>query len=185
MAPTVCTVEKYGYFFVFIWAGVLLLLSMPSLHWFTFEYDEKKSFNWSSVKSDVLNVHYVLMFIMVFFTGVCLAFQLSWEFWYLDGLSASPLLLAVAALVRRPLLAISMYTSSHLIRKIGDLNTVCVALFLYSVSFLALSFTRTTWLVVMIDTCQAAAYGLSYCAFVVVFHKASSEENSSIILGKY
>ena len=182
----ICGIQKYGYFIAFIWAGVLMTLSIPSLHWFKFEYDEKKSFNWSSVKSDVLNVHYILMFLIVFFTGVCVAFQLSWEFWYLDGLSASPLLIAGAVLIRRPLLAISMYTSSHLIRKIGDLNTVCVGLFyFYSVSFFALSFTRTAWLVLIIDAFQAAAYGLTYCAFVVVFHKASSKENSSMILGKY
>ena len=181
----ICGIQKYGYYIAFIWAGVSMSLSIPSLHWFKFEYDKKKSFNLSSVISDVLNAHYILMFLMVFFTGICLAFQLSWEFWYLDGLSASPLLIAGAALIRRPLLAISMCTSSHLIRKIGDLNTVCVALFLYSVSFFALSFTRTAWFVLMIDTCQAAAYGFSYCAFVVVLHKASSKENSSMILGEY
>ena len=143
------------------------------------------TFSWSSVKSGVLNVHYMLMFLLVFYSGLCLAFQIYWEFWYLDSLSASPLLLAGAALVRRPLLAMSMFTSSYLIRKIGDLNTVCVALFFYSLSYLALSLTRIAWLVLVIDIFQATAYGLGYCAFCVVFYKASSKENSSMILGNY
>ena len=181
----ICGIESHGYFIAFIWGGVMFVLSMLSIPSFKFEYNEKKRFSWSSVKSGVLNVHYMLMFLLVFFSGLCLAFQLYWEFWYLDSLSASPLLIAGAALVRRPLLAISMYTSSHLIRKFGDLNTVCVALFFYSLSYLALSFIRTAWLVVVIDTFQATAYGFGYCAFCVVFYKASSKENSSMILGNY
>ena len=36
---------------------VLSMLSIPS---FKFEYNEKKRFSWSSVKSGVLNVHYML-----------------------------------------------------------------------------------------------------------------------------
>ncbi len=181
----ICGDEKYGYFIAFIWGGVMTLLSMLSLPWFKFEYNEKKSFNWSGVKSDVLNIHYIFMFILVFYTGLCVAYQSYWEFWYLDGLNASPLLLGCAVLIRRHLLAASMFTSSYLIRKIGDLKTVCVALFLFAGSFFALSCTRIAWLVLVIDTCQAVAVGLSYCAFTLIFYKVSSKENSSIILGRY
>ena len=181
----ICEDEKYGYFITFIWGGAMTLLSMLSLPWFKFEYKEKNNFNWSGVKSDVLNVHYILMFIVLFYTGLCVAFQAYWEFWYLDGLSANPLLLGGAVLIRRPLAAMLTLASSYLIRTIGDLKTVCVALFLYGGSFLALSFTRIAWLVVVIDTFQAAANGLSYCGFTLLFYKASSKENSSIILGRY
>ena len=181
----ICGIESHGYFIAFIWGGVMFVLSMLSIPSFKFEYNEKKRFSWSSVKSGVLNVHYMLMFLMVFYSGLCLAFQLYWEFWYLDSLSASPLLLAGAALIRRPLIAMSVYTSSDLIRKIGDLNTVCIALFLYSLSYLALSFTRIAWLVLVIDTFQATAYGFGYCAFCVVFYKSTSKENASMIVGIY
>ena len=78
-----------------------------------------------------------------------------------------------------------MYMSSHCIRKIGDLNTICVALLLYACSFLALSFTRIAWLVIVIDTCQATAYGLNYCAFIMLFSKAASKENLTVIFGEY
>ncbi len=181
----ICGDEKYGYFITFIWGGIMTLLSMPSLLWFKFEYNEKKSFNWSGVKSDVFNAHFIFMFIVLFYSGLCVAFQAYWEFWYLDGLSANPLLLGGAVLIRRPLTALSMFASSYLIRTIGDLKTVCVALFLYGGSFLALSFTRIAWLVLVIDTCQAVANGLSYCGFTLLFYKASSKENSSIIPGRY
>ena len=180
----ICGDEKYGYFISFIWGGISTLLSMLSLPWFKFEYNEKKSFNWSGVKSDVFNVHYVFMFIVLFYAGLCLAFQAYWEFWYLHGLSASPLLLGGAVSIKRPSEAMSTLASSYLIRKIGKLKTICVALFIYGGSFFALSFTRIAWLVVIIDTFQAVANGITYCAFTVLFYKASSKENSSIILGR-
>ena len=156
---------------------------MLSLPWLKYEYNEKKQFNWSGVKYDVLNAHNIFIFVILFYTGLCLSFQLYWEFWYLDGLSATPLLLGGAVLIRRSLLAVSTLGSSYLMGRIGDLNTICFGLFLYSSSFLALSFTRIAWLVLFIDTFQAAAHGISYCAFTVLFYKASLKENSSIILG--
>jgi hypothetical protein len=180
----ICGVEKYGYFIAFIWGGIMFLLSTLSLPWFKFEYNEKKTFTWSGVKSDIFNAHYIFMFVVLFYAGMCLAFQSYWEFWYLDGLSASPLLIAGAVLVRRPVLATSMFMSCHCIRKIGDLKTICVALFLYACSYLALSFTRIAWLVIVIDTCQATAYGLGYCALTVLFSKAASKENASVIFGE-
>ena len=180
---SICGIENYGYFIAFIWGFVMTLLSMLSLPWFKYEYAEKKSFNWSGVKSDVFNAHYVFMFFVLFCTGLCVSFQTYWEFWYLDKLSASPLLLGGAVLIRRPLIALSTLASSYLMRKIGDLKTVCVALLLYALSFLALSFARIAWTVLFIDTFQAVANGINYCALTVLFYKASSKENSSIILG--
>jgi hypothetical protein len=180
----ICENETAGYFTAFVCGGFMTLLSMVSLPWFKFEYNEKKSFNWSGVKSDVFNAHYIFILAVVFYNGLCLSFQVYWEFWYLDGLSASPLLLAGAVVIRRPLVALSTLASSYLIRKIGELYTICFALFLYSSSFLALSFTRIAWLVLVVDTFQAAANGISYCAFTVLFYKASSKENSSVILGR-
>ena len=174
-----------GYFIAFLCGGVMTFLSMLSLPWFKFEYNEKKSFNWSGVKSDVFNAHYIFMFAVLFYSGICLSFQISWEFWYLDKLSASPLLLGGAVLIGRPSAALSGLVSCYLIRKIGDLRTVCVSLFLCGSSFLAFSFTRIAWLVLLVDTFQAAGNGICYCAFTVLFSKASSKENSSMILGRY
>ena len=179
----ICGDEKFGYFMAFIWGFVITLLSMLSLPWFKFEYNEKKSFNWSGVKSDVFNAHYIFIFIVLFCAGLCLSFQIYWEFWFLDGLSASPLLLGGAALIRRPLVALFTLASSYLLKRIGDLNTICFVFFLYSLSFLALSFTRIAWLVLIVDTFQAAAHGIGYCAFTVLLYKASSTENSGFILG--
>ena len=181
----ICGVINYGYFIAFIWGGVLLLLSISSVPWFRFEYHEKKIFSWYGVKTKLFNVHYILMFVVLFYTGMCISFQTFWEFWYLDELSATPLLIGGAVVIRRPLLALSMFLSCHCIRKIGDLNTVCLALLLYACSFLALSFTRIAWLVIVIDTFQATAYGLHYCAFVGIFSKVTSKENSSVIFGKW
>ena len=71
----ICGIENYGYFIAFILAGFMSLLSTLSLPWFKFEYNEKKNFDWSGVKSDVLNGHYIFMFVVLFYTGLCLTFQ--------------------------------------------------------------------------------------------------------------
>ena len=180
----ICGDEKYGFFVAFIWGGFSLLLSMFSLPWFKFEYNNKDAISWTDLKPVLFNGHYVFMFLLVLYIGIDMSFQIFWEFWYLDELLASPLIMGLAGLIRRPLLAISMLMSCKVLNKIGDLNTVCVALLLYAMSFLALSFTRMPWLVLSIDLFQAAAGGLSYSACVVHMSKAGSKHCSGIIIGK-
>ena len=181
----ICGVTYYGYFIAFIWGGIMLLLSMVSLPWFQFEYNEKKTFTWSGVKTVVFNAHYIFMFAVQFYAGLCVAFQFHWEFWYLERLSASPLLIGAAGSVRRTSVAMSVFLSARVIRKIGELKTLCVAVFLYACSFFALSYARVAWLVIVIDTSQAVALALNYCALIVIFYNAASKENSSMILGKW
>ncbi|CAB4020452.1 Hypothetical predicted protein, partial [Paramuricea clavata] len=177
----ICGTEDYGYFTAYIVAGCMALLSMLSLPWFRYEYNENETINWSEVKSALCNVHFALMFCILFFTAIPVAFQINWEFWYLDGLSASPLVLGIAGLVRRPILAGWMLLSCELLKRIGELKAICIALFLFALSFLALSFTRVPWFVLAIDMFQAAAYGLAYCSFTVHFSKAGSKASSGVI----
>ena len=179
-----CGEETYGYYVSFILATVFLGLSMVSLPFFYFQYETNHTVNWKEVKSVALNGHYIYMFFMTFYLGVCVAFQIFWEFWYLDGLDASPLVMGGAALIRRPLLAIFIYTSCYIIKELGDLNTICTSLLLFSVAFVALSFTRIYWYVLAIDTLHSAGYGLAYSAFTVHFSKAGSKAISGVILGK-
>ncbi|XP_046860815.1 uncharacterized protein LOC124454053 [Xenia sp. Carnegie-2017] len=153
-----CDTIENGYFVSFIVGGICLLLSMFSLSWFEYEYSDARSFKWSGVRNDILSVHYGFMFALLLFLGMCTSFQLFWEFWYLDKLSATPLLLGTAALVRRPILVLSVCSSKHLI-------------------------TTIAWLVIAIDTLQATAYGFCRSVFVVHFSKAASKENSNMIIG--
>ncbi|XP_028411799.1 major facilitator superfamily domain-containing protein 6-like [Dendronephthya gigantea] len=178
-----CGIKGYGYNLMFIAVGCMALLSMMSLPWLTFEYEETKTINWRELKSTLFNFHYVFMFFVLWYCGACISFQINWEFWYLDKLTASPLLMGGVALIRRPLLALSAYMSVHLLKYIGEMKTICVALLSYSMSFFALSFTRIPWFVLGIDIFQVLAYGLSYCAFTVHFSKAGSKQLSGVILG--
>lgn len=180
-----CGIEGYGYSLVFIVAGCMAFFSMVSLPWFQFEYKETKTINWRKLKSILFNSHYVFMFFPLFYTGLCCSFQIYWEFWYLGGLSASPLLMGGAALIRRPLLVLSAFISRRFLENFGEIRTVCVGMLFFASSFCALSFTRTPWFVLGIDIFQAAAYALSYCALAVHFSKAGSKQISGVILGKY
>jgi MFS family permease len=180
----ICGKEGYGFFSAFLVASFLVVLSMFALPWFEFKYENDRTIDWGEVKRVVTNSHYIYMYFMFFYAGVCVAFQIYWEFWYLDELLASPLIMGGAALIRRPLLAVSIFTSCRVIRKIGDLYTICIAFLLFALSYFALSFTRVFWYVLAIDTFQAAAYGLSYTAFTVHLSKAGSKASSGILLGK-
>ena len=180
----ICHHKGYGYFTAFLVACFLVVLSMLSIPWFEFKYEAKRTIDWDDVKQVVFDFHYIYMYFMFFFAGVCVSFQIYWEFWYLDELRANPLVMGGAALIRRPLLAISIFTSCRVIRKIGDLHTICLSFSLFGISFFALSFTRVFWYVLAIDTMQAAGYGLAYTAFTVHLSKAGTKASSGLLLGK-
>ena len=181
----ICGNRVYGYFASFLISAFFLLMSLLSLPVFKFKYESDHVINWKEVRSVVFSSHYIFMFIVTYYFGVCVAFQIYWEFWYLDRLGGGPLVLGVAALIRRSLLSGFMFLSTHILDKIGDLSTTCIAFLLFMVAFFALSFTRIYWYVLAIDLLHTAAYGLAYSALTVHFSKAGSKASSAVILGKF
>ena len=180
----ICGNRPYGYFASFLTTAFFLLMSLLSLPVFKFKYESDRVINWKEVKSVVFSGHYIFMFVLTFYFGVCVAFQVFSEFWYLDGLGGGPLVMGVASLIRRSLLAVFMFISPYIMKKIGDLNTVCIAILLFMVAFFALSFTRVYWYVLAIDFFQSAGYGLSISGLTVHFSKVGSKASSGVILGK-
>ena len=90
----------------------------------------------------------------------------------------------VAGLIRRPLVAACFYLSGYLIERIGDLKTIAVSSFLFTVSFLAISFINIPWLVLVVDILQAAGYAFSYSGLNIHFSKPGSKARSAVIFGK-
>ena len=78
---------------MFIVTGSMALSSMISLPWFEFVYDQSKAINWANIKSVLFDFHYASMLLALFYAGLCCSFQAYLEFWYLDRLQASPLLM--------------------------------------------------------------------------------------------
>ena len=181
----ICSNSEYGYFASFLTTAFFLCMSFLALPVFKFKYESDRVINWNDVKSVVFSGHYIFMFVFTFYLGVCAAFQIYWEFWYLDGLGSGPLVMGVASLIRRSLLAAFMFISAYILKKIGDLYTACVAVVFFTVAFFALSFTRVYWYVLAIDFLQSAAYGLAFSAMAVHFSKAGSKASSGVILGKF
>ena len=179
-----CGVEDYSYFASFILAALLYMLSMISLPFFEFKYVTNRTINWMEIKGVVFNCHYIYIYFIASYIGACFAFQMFWEFWFLDELQASPLVMGAVSLVRRPILAVFSFTSYYVIKEIGELNTLSICFLLYVVSFLALSFIRVYWYVLVIDILPSAAYGLGRSALLVYFSKAGSKASSGVILGK-
>ena len=130
------------------------------------------------------DIHYVFMLRLGLFPCSCCAFQMYWQFWYFSELSGSPIIMGVACLFRLPLVAVWFYPSGYFIKKVGDLKTIAVSLFLFSVSFLAISFIKNPWLVLVVDILQAAGYAFSYSGLNIHFSKSGSKASSAVILGK-
>ena len=181
----ICDSREYGYFVSCLVAGFFLLMSLVSLPVFEYKYESDRVINWDEVKSIVFRSHYILMYMTTLCVGAALSFQAFWEFWYLDGLEAGPLIMGTATAIRRSLVGISFLVSPRVMKKIGDLNTLCIALLLFASAFFALSFTRTYWYVLALDILHGAAYGLSSSALTVHFSKAGSKTTSGTILGKF
>ena len=180
----ICGVIGNGYYIAFVWASTSIMLSSFALPWFKYEYLEHRVMNWNEVKCVFCDTHYVFILIIGLFLGSCTSFQFTWEFWYIRELSGSPIIMGVAGLIRRPLVAVWFYLSGYLIQKVGDLKTIAVSLFLFFVSFLAISFINIPWLVLVVDILQAAGYGFSNTALNIHFSKPGSKASSAVILGR-
>ena len=180
----ICGVIGHGYYIAFVWAPAAIMLSSFAVPWFKYEYLEHRVMNWNEVKCVFCDTHYVFILIIGLFLGPSTSFQFTWEFWYISELSGSPTIMAVAGLIRRPLVAVWFYLTGYLIERVGDLKTIAVALFLFSVSFLAISFINNPWLVLVVDILQAAGYAFSYTGLNIHLSKPGSKASSAVILGK-
>ena len=178
----ICGVIRNGYYIAFVWASTSIMLSSFALPWFKYEYLKHRVMKWGEIVFS--DSHYVFILIVGMFLGSCTTFQLTCEFLYISKLSGGPTIMGVAGLIRRPLVAVWFCLSGYLIQKVGDLQTIAVALFLFSVSFLAISFINIPWLVLVVDILQAAGYAFSYTALNIHFTKPGSKASSAVILGK-
>ena len=160
------------------------LVSSFAVPWFKYEYLEHRVVNWTEVKCVFSDIHYVFLLSLGLFLGSLCTFQVYWQFWYVSELSGSPTIMGVAGLIRRLLVAAWFYLSGHLIERIGDLKTIAVSLFLFSVSFLAISLIVIRWLVLVVDILQAAGYAFSYTGLNNHFSKPGSKARSAVIFGK-
>ena len=180
----ICGVIGDGYYIASVWAPAAIILSSFAVSWFKYDYLEHRVVNWTEVKCVLSDIHYVFLLSLGLFLGSCCAFQMYWQFWYISELSGSPTFMGVTDLIRRPLVAVSFYLSEHLIERVGDLKTITVSLFLFSVSFLAISFINIAWLVLVVDILQAAGYAFLYTGLNIHFSKCGSKASSAVILGK-
>ena len=180
----ICGKRDHGYFVTLIVSASFLSFALGTLPWMTFEYLDYRVINWPEVKGVVFDPHYIVMMAMAYFVGFCHAFPVRWEFWYIDQLSGGPVLMAVDGFTRRLFVLLCFYVSGKFIEKFGELETVAVSLFLYALGFLALSFIRIAWLVLVVDIFYAAGFAFSLSSLVVHFSKAATKASSATIQGE-
>ena len=71
----ICGNRGYGYFARFLTAAFFLLMSFLSLPVFKFKYESDRVINWKEVRSVVFSSHNIFMFVLMFYFGLCVAFQ--------------------------------------------------------------------------------------------------------------
>ena len=181
---SICGGIEYGYFVTFPWAAFTVTMSLFTLPWISFEYLEHRVIKWRDVKSVVFETHYLVLLFIGFYFGWCLSFQYYWEYWYIYELSGSPVVMGICGLIRRPLTAIWFRLSGSVIERLGDIQTMAVALLVFGASQFTLSLIEIPWFVLVIDIFQSVGYSFSYSALNVHFSKAGSKASSAVILGK-
>ena len=181
---SICGRIEYGYFVTFPWVAFAITMSLIALPWISFEYLEHRVIKWRDVKSVVFETHYLVLLFIGFYFGWCLSFQYYWEYWYIYELSGSPVVMGICGLIRRPLTAIWFRLSGSVIERLGDLQTMAVALLVFGASQITLSLIEIPWFVLVIDIFQSVGFSFSYTALTVHFSKAGSKASSAVILGK-
>ena len=181
---SICSAIQPGYYVSFPIAAIAIGLSLIAFPWVEYEYLEHRVITWNEVKAVLLDKHYIVMLLIDFYSGWCFSFQYQWEYWYIDLLSASPTVLALGGLVRRPFAALWFIISVPIINRMGDLFTIALALLSYMASQLALSFIQNPWLVLVVDIFQSLGFALSFTAILIHFSKAGSKASSAAIMGK-
>ena len=141
--------------------------------------------DYKKVKEVLTNPHYILILLICCHSGLCPAFQTRWEFWYIEKRGGSLIVMAVARLQRRPIVAVWFLLSRPIVGRFGELRVIAFSLFIFAASFFALAFIDRVWLVILFDNFQAASYVLSFTSFVVHFWKAGSEASTAFFQGKF
>ena len=173
-----------SYFISFLCAAGFQCFTLVSLPWLKFEYLERRVVNFAEVKKIIWNPHYLLMLLICAHVGLCTSFQFRWEFWYMENLGATPLVIAVGGLIRRSIVAVWFLLSRSIIDRLGELYVIAISLFTFAASFAALAFIGKSWLVIVFDSFQAIGYVLVYSSFVVHFSKVGSKASSAAMQGK-
>lgn len=172
-----------NYVAIFFFVVGFQFLTLATLPFMNFEYLEHKVIDYDEVKKVLFDPHYILILVICCHTGWCSAFQVRWEFWYMQKLGGSSIVMAVGGLLRRPFVAVWFLLSRRIIGKFGELRIIALSLLVFAGSFVALAFIDNAWLVILCDNFQAASYVLSFASFVVHFADVGSKASTAFFQG--
>lgn len=180
----ICEHVKDGYFVAFYVTALTTTLSLFAMPWIKYEYLEKRVIDWVEVKNIFAQGHYQFILVLSFYFGCCFAYQHHWEYYYIAELNGGPTIMGIGGLIRRPFVAIWFMFSGQLIRRIGELQTLAITVFIYGVAMMSLSLITIPWLVLVVDVFQSAGFAFSYSALTIHFSKAASKSSSGAVQGK-
>ena len=181
----VCGDQGPNYVIIFFFVVGFQALTLGTLPFMKFQYLDHRVIDYKEVKKVLTKPHYILILVICCHLGLCSAFQARWEFWYIEKLGGSSIVMAVAGLLRRPIVAVWFLLSRLIVGRFGELRVIAFSLLIFAISFFALAFIEDAWLVILFDNFQAASYVLSFTSFVVHFSKAGSEASTAFFQGEF
>jgi hypothetical protein len=181
----VCGEEASNYVVIFFFVVGFQVLTLGTVPFMKFQYLEHRVIDYEEVKKILTNPHYILILVVCCHSGLCTAFQTRWEFWYIEKLGGDSVVMAVAGLLRRPLVAVWFLLSRIIISRFGELRVIAFSLLIFAGSFIGLAFIENAWLVIFFDNFQAASNVLSFASFVIHFSKAGSDASTAFFQGEF
>ena len=180
---SVCGNMVPDYVVIFFFVAGYQFLTLFTLPFMNFEYLDHRVIDYKEVKKVLTTFHYIFMLIICCHSGLCSAFQTRWEFWYMQHLGGSSIVMAVGGLLRRPFVAVWYLLSRRVINHFGELKIIALSLFIFSVTFAGLAFIENAWLVILFVIVQASAYVFTFACFVVHFSNVGSKASTSFFQG--
>ena len=95
----VCSNQAPDFVVIFYFVIGFQILTLGTLPFMKFEYLVHRVIDYKEVKKVLTNPHYILILVICCHSGLCSAFQARWEFWYMEKLGGSSIVMAVGGLL--------------------------------------------------------------------------------------
>ena len=139
----------------------------------------------SSLRQVLANANYFIFLFTVFFDGVAMSFIKAFLFWFLKDLGGSQLLFSVITAVNCSMEVLMYFFSSYLIKRLGSIRVLCIALLCYTVRFLFYTFMVKPWLVLVVEPLSGITTAALWAAIMSHVGVTAVKDSAVTLQGKY
>ena len=180
----VCGKLAPNYVVIFVFVAGYLLLTLLTVPFLKFEYLEYKVIDYKEVKEFLSTFHFIFLLALCCASGWFRQYQIRWEFWYIEYLGGSPVVMAVSGLLKRSFISAWFLFSPCVFDNFNELKVYPFGLLIFAASFFGMALIKNAWLILVFDLSQALAYVLVYVSFIIHFSSFGSKATTAFFQGK-